>query len=244
MVLDTFDADNDLFIFKNTYDDPENGQPKQFKIRRTDQNAPKEFYFVHIQVKDINNQPDQEETKAYNAVQNSNIPIYPESSEVMDNLHAPNQDKVVHKPNKIKTLMRDKQRKRSKEENKDKHNSCKKFMCCSIALTSQSESCLQNRQALSYITGEFIDKCVRFPSRMSSRLYEKDFIGTIIEVIGYRYEPKLLVTFDQLMISQHRPESSVIYVSVQKAAYFKLVMYILGSTSMYSLCILPIRTLH
>ena len=54
MVLDEFDKDNDILIFKNTYDDPENGQPKKFEISRTDQNAPEELYFVHIEIKDMN----------------------------------------------------------------------------------------------------------------------------------------------------------------------------------------------
>ena len=61
MVLDTFDKDNDMLIFKNTYDDPVNGQPKQFKIRRTDPNSPEEFFFVHIEIKDMNNLPSQNE---------------------------------------------------------------------------------------------------------------------------------------------------------------------------------------
>ena len=61
MVLDTFDQDNDMLIFKNTYDDPVNGQPKQFKIRRTDPNSPEEFFFVHIDIKDIDNLPGQSE---------------------------------------------------------------------------------------------------------------------------------------------------------------------------------------
>ena len=64
MVLDTYDRDNDMLIFKNTYDDPESGQPKQFKIARTDPNAPEELYFVHIEVKDMDNLPGQEERRA------------------------------------------------------------------------------------------------------------------------------------------------------------------------------------
>ena len=64
MVLDTFDANNDMLIFKNTYDDPVCGQPKQFKIRRCDRNAPKELYFVHIEIKDIDSLPGQEEREA------------------------------------------------------------------------------------------------------------------------------------------------------------------------------------
>ena len=54
MVLDKFDENNDTLIFKNTYDDQENGQPKQFAIKRTDPNAPEELYFVHIEMKDMN----------------------------------------------------------------------------------------------------------------------------------------------------------------------------------------------
>ena len=42
-----------MLIFKNTYDDPENGQTKQFEVPRTDPNAPEEFYFVHIEVKNM-----------------------------------------------------------------------------------------------------------------------------------------------------------------------------------------------
>ena len=57
MVLDTFDADNDIWIFKNTYD--ENDKPKKVSVSRTDPNEPDEFYFVHIQVKDIKNLPGQ-----------------------------------------------------------------------------------------------------------------------------------------------------------------------------------------
>ena len=59
MVLDIFYPDNDELIFKNTYD--HQGQPKQFKISRTDQNAPEELYFVHMEIKDMHNLPDQEE---------------------------------------------------------------------------------------------------------------------------------------------------------------------------------------
>ena len=73
MVLDTFDyktllfnpdKNKDMLIFKNTFDDPKNGQPKQFKISRTDPNAPEELYFVHIEVKDMNSLPYQDERKA------------------------------------------------------------------------------------------------------------------------------------------------------------------------------------
>ena len=63
MVLDIYDKDNDMLIFKNTYDDPESGLSKQFKIARTDPNAPEELYFVHIEIKDMDNLPSQEEKK-------------------------------------------------------------------------------------------------------------------------------------------------------------------------------------
>ena len=64
MVLDTINLDQDLLIFKNTYDDESGGQPKQFKISRTDPNAPKELYFVHIEVQDMDNLPSQEQRNA------------------------------------------------------------------------------------------------------------------------------------------------------------------------------------
>ena len=70
MVLDKLDEDNNMLIFKNTYDDPVNGQPKQFKIRRTDPNSPEEFFFVHIDIKDIDNLPGQTERRE--AVQAAN----------------------------------------------------------------------------------------------------------------------------------------------------------------------------
>ena len=57
MVLDTFDEENNMLIFKNTYDDPVNGQPKKFEIPHTNQNAPEELYFVHIEIKDIDSLP-------------------------------------------------------------------------------------------------------------------------------------------------------------------------------------------
>ena len=64
MVLDAMviDADNDMLIFKNTYD--QQGQPKKVRIGRTHPNAPKELYFVHIDIKDMNNLPSQEERAA------------------------------------------------------------------------------------------------------------------------------------------------------------------------------------
>ena len=64
MVLDTYDQAQDLLIFKNTYDDESSGQPKKFKIKRTDPNAPEELYFVHIDIRDLDNLPSQEQRKA------------------------------------------------------------------------------------------------------------------------------------------------------------------------------------
>ena len=63
MVLDTYDSRRDVLIFKNTYDDPENGQPKKYEIARTDPNAPEELYFVHIEIRDMDKLPSQEERK-------------------------------------------------------------------------------------------------------------------------------------------------------------------------------------
>ena len=59
MVLDTYDRNHDLLIFKNTFDDPVNGQPKQFEIKRTHPNAPEELYFVHVEIRDLDNLPSQ-----------------------------------------------------------------------------------------------------------------------------------------------------------------------------------------
>ena len=53
MVLDNYDSDRDVLIFKNTYDNPENGQPTKIEIERTHRNAPKELYFVHIETRDL-----------------------------------------------------------------------------------------------------------------------------------------------------------------------------------------------
>ena len=60
MVLDTYDEDRDILIFKNTYDDPESGLTKKFEIERTDSNSPTELYFVHIEVEDMASLPFQE----------------------------------------------------------------------------------------------------------------------------------------------------------------------------------------
>ena len=46
LVLDSYDLDEDMFIFKNTYNDESNGQPKLFNIERTQPNASEELYFV------------------------------------------------------------------------------------------------------------------------------------------------------------------------------------------------------
>ena len=61
MVLDTYDQEKDLLIFKNTYDDKKNGNPKRFTIKRTDRNAPKELFFVHIDVREMDKLPSQEQ---------------------------------------------------------------------------------------------------------------------------------------------------------------------------------------
>ena len=61
MVLDTYDEDQDLLVFKNTLDSKGTETPQKFKIARTDRDAPKELYFVHIDVPDIASLPSQEE---------------------------------------------------------------------------------------------------------------------------------------------------------------------------------------
>ena len=66
MVLDTYDQEKDMFIFKNTYNDPTTGQTKRFIIKRTHPNAPKELFFVHIEVRDLKNLPSQEQRKVDN----------------------------------------------------------------------------------------------------------------------------------------------------------------------------------
>ena len=53
-----------MLVFKITYDDAQSDKQKQFKISRTDPNAPEELYFVHIEVKDIDNLPGQQEREA------------------------------------------------------------------------------------------------------------------------------------------------------------------------------------
>ena len=70
MVLDTYDPNQDLLIFKNTYDDESGGQPKKFKIKRTHTNAPEELYFVHIEVRDMHNLPSQEQRKVDKETEN------------------------------------------------------------------------------------------------------------------------------------------------------------------------------
>ena len=64
MVLDTYDRERDVLIFKNTYDDPNVGLTKKFEIERTDSNAPRELYFVHIEIRDMLNLPSQNEREA------------------------------------------------------------------------------------------------------------------------------------------------------------------------------------
>ena len=65
MVLDTYERNRDVLIFKNTYDDPDNSLPKKFEIERTHPNAPKELYFVHIDVRDMANLPSQRERERH-----------------------------------------------------------------------------------------------------------------------------------------------------------------------------------
>ena len=64
MVLDTFDPEEDLFIFKNTFDDEENDQPKRLTIKRKHPNAPKQLFFVHIEVEDMESLPSVDRRKA------------------------------------------------------------------------------------------------------------------------------------------------------------------------------------
>ena len=64
MVLDTYDTERDVLIFKNTYDDANSGLTKKFEIKRTDPNAPAELYFVHIEVKDMAKLPCQAQREA------------------------------------------------------------------------------------------------------------------------------------------------------------------------------------
>ena len=64
MVLDIYDPNQDLLVFKNTFDDEDGGQPKRFILPRTDPNAPEELFFVHIKVRDMENLPSQEQRQA------------------------------------------------------------------------------------------------------------------------------------------------------------------------------------
>ena len=64
MVLDTYKPVRDSLIFKNTYDNESGGQPKKFRVKRTDPNAPEELYFVHIEIRDMDNLPSQEQRKS------------------------------------------------------------------------------------------------------------------------------------------------------------------------------------
>ena len=56
MVLDIFDQERNLLVFKNTI-----GNDKKFKIKLTHPNAPEELFFVHIDVLDIDKIPSQEQ---------------------------------------------------------------------------------------------------------------------------------------------------------------------------------------
>ena len=60
MVLDTYDPQHDSLIFKNTFDSEETGQSKQVEVKRTDPNAPKDLFFVHIDARDMSALPSRE----------------------------------------------------------------------------------------------------------------------------------------------------------------------------------------
>ena len=64
MVLDYYDIDRDMLIFKNTYDDPQSGLTKKYEIMRTDTNAPEELYFVHFEIRDMATLPSQQQREA------------------------------------------------------------------------------------------------------------------------------------------------------------------------------------
>ena len=65
MVLDTveqitennqssgYEIGDHRLVFKNTYDNEKNGQPKKYTVNANDENAPDTFYYVHIDV-DLN----------------------------------------------------------------------------------------------------------------------------------------------------------------------------------------------
>ena len=76
MVLDRYDEEMQTLIFKNTFDSPEDGptRQKRFEIVRTHDDAPDKLFFVHIDVPDIDNLPDQDERKdAKEAVNNQKL---------------------------------------------------------------------------------------------------------------------------------------------------------------------------
>ena len=62
MVLDTveeitennqspgYEIGDHKLVFKNTYDNEDNGQPKKYTMDAKDENAPDKFYYVHIDV--------------------------------------------------------------------------------------------------------------------------------------------------------------------------------------------------
>ena len=60
MVLDTFDENRNTLIFKNTSNDASSGHPKKIEMCRDDPNAPRELYFVHIDIRDMSSLPNQE----------------------------------------------------------------------------------------------------------------------------------------------------------------------------------------
>ena len=58
-----YDVGDHKLIFKNTYDDEENGKPKKFTINARSAKAPDVFFYVHIDV-DLDAVPNYEEMQA------------------------------------------------------------------------------------------------------------------------------------------------------------------------------------
>ena len=75
MVLDTveqitennqspgYEIGDHKLVFKNTYDNEDNGQPKKYTMNANDENAPDTFYYVHIDV-DLDRIKDCEESES------------------------------------------------------------------------------------------------------------------------------------------------------------------------------------
>ena len=60
MVLDHYDKNREILVFKNTYNSDESGQTKRFEIKRSDPRAPKVLFFVHIEAKNMDKLPSRE----------------------------------------------------------------------------------------------------------------------------------------------------------------------------------------